>query len=250
MTITLLTDFGTRDHYVAVMKGVIVRICPDTNVIDISHDVEPFQIGQGAYLLSQAWRWFPFGTVHVAVVDPGVGSRRRPITAQAEGHTFVLPDNGLLSLIGASEPTVREISDDAFMLQPVSRTFHGRDIFAPTAAFLASGVAFEEVGSEVQDWVRLPTERMRVLHIDRFGNIVTGIRAEDYRGQRLRIGSVIVQYRATTYSDVARDEPFLIEGSGGYLEISLREASAAARIGCRVGDRITLEPVEGLIDKS
>ena len=244
MIVTLLTDFGTKDHYVAVMKGVIARICPAAQVIDISHEVEPFQIAEGAYLLSQAWRWFPEWTVHVAVVDPGVGSKRRPIAAQAEGHTFVLPDNGLLSQLGATEITVREIADEAFMLQPVSRTFHGRDIFAPTAAFLASGVAFEEVGPEVRDWLRLPPDRGSVLHVDRFGNIVTGMRASVCRGQAIRLGATVVDRRVMSYADAPANELFLIEGSGGYMEVSLREASAAQRIGCRAGDPITLEPVD------
>ncbi len=245
MILTLLTDFGTKDHYAGVMKGVIARISPHARVIDISHEVEPFQIAEGAYLLSQAWRWFPRGTVHVAVVDPGVGSKRRAIAAQAEEHVFVLPDNGLLSLIGVREPFVREIADPALMLHPVSRTFHGRDIFAPAAAHLARGTAFEDLGPEVRDWVRLPANPLSVLHIDRFGNAVTGLRER----QTVRIGSTLITHFAENYADAPPNELFLIEGSGGYLEISLREGSAAARLGCRVGDPLTLE-TETTVDKS
>ncbi len=241
-TISLLTDFGNLDHYAGVMKGVILRICPGARIVDISHEVQAFQVAQGAYLLSQAWPWFPDGTVHVAVVDPGVGGHRRALAARARQCTFVLPDNGLLSLLGADTPQVREISNPALLLHPVSRTFHGRDVFAPAAAALANGFPFEQVGPEVEDWVRRTPGENAVLHIDRFGNIVTSLRAKDFRAGTIRLGSVTVSRRACNYAAAANGELFLIEGSGGYLEISEREASAAARIGCRVGDPITLEP--------
>jgi S-adenosylmethionine hydrolase len=239
--ITLLTDFGLRDHYVGAMKGVIARIAPHAGVVDISHEVEPFQIAQGGYLLSQAWRYFPEGTVHVAVVDPGVGGERRAIAAEAQGHRFVLPDNGLLSLAGVDRPVVREIRNEALMLHPISRTFHGRDIFAPVAAHLAAGVPFETVGPLVDDWlddwVKWPSLGHRVLHIDRFGNVITSLRAPaslQVRGERIDL-------YAPSYSAAPAGKLFLIMGSGGYVEISEREASAAARIGCRVGDLITLD---------
>ena len=237
--VTLLTDFGTRDQYVSVMKGVIAGICPDARMVDISHEVDPFQIAQGAYLLSQAWKWFPRGTVHMAVVDPGVGSARRALAAEAEGHVFVLPDNGLLSRIGVAEPAVREIRNGKLMLQPVSQTFHGRDVFAPAAAHLACGFPFEQTGPSLEDWVKLDRLAPAVLHIDRFGNIVTSIRAVDCQGFSLRIGRVTVSRRGNTYAAAPFGELFLIEGSGGYLEVSMREASAAAKLGCRVGDPIT-----------
>jgi hypothetical protein len=239
--ITLLTDFGTRDHYVAAMKGVIAQICPQARVVDISNEVEPFQIAQGAYLLGQAWRWFPPGTVHVAVVDPGVGSERRALAALAEGHRFVLPDNGLLARLELRNPEVYAIENEALFMRPVSRTFHGRDIFAPTAAHLACGLPIEQTGNRIQDWH--PSDlsgRPQILHIDRFGNIVTSFRSEE---GCIRIGDRIIHHRATHYAEAPRDVPFLIEGSGGYLEVSIREDSAAAKLGARVGQPIST--VEG-----
>jgi S-adenosylmethionine hydrolase len=236
--ITLLSDFGTTDHYAGVMKGVIAGICPNSQVIDITHSVEPFQIRQAGYLLAQSWPYFPAGTVHAAIVDPGVGSARRALAAHAQGRYFVLPDNGLLSLIGVEQPEVREIRNAALMLTPVSMTFHGRDIFAPAAAHLAAGFLFENVGPLVEDWIRLPDIASAVLHIDRFGNVVTSFRAEDHSGRALRIGDTTIARHANNYAAAPRGELFLIAGSGGYLEISEREASAAARIGCRVGDPV------------
>lgn len=240
-TISLTTDFGSRDHYVGAMKGVIAGISVEASIIDITHDVEPFQIEQGAYLLGQAWRWFPAGTIHVAVVDPGVGSERRALAAEAEGHRFVLPDNGLLSRIGLENAVVREIRNPALMLHPVSSTFHGRDIFAPCAAHLAAGFAFEDVGPVIEDWVRLERGAERVLHIDRFGNVVTSLRSIP-AGASVRVGDFVVARTFPTYPAAPAEELFLIEGSGGYIEISLRQASAADRMGCRVGDAVTVVP--------
>ncbi len=240
--VSLLTDFGTSDHYAAVMKAVIARACPAARTIDITHDVEPFEIAQGAYLLGQAWRWFPLGTVHVAVVDPGVGSDRRVLAAQANGHRFVLPDNGLLSLIGVEQPAVRQIQNPAAMLAPVSRTFHGRDIFAPAAAHLACGFPFADLGPLIEDWVRLLRPVSEVLHIDRFGNVITSLRANEHPESALRLHAATISRHSVNYASAPEAELFLIEGSGGYLEISERQGSAAARIGCRVGDRVTVLP--------
>jgi len=243
--ITLLTDFGLADHYVGVMKGVIARICPDARVIDISHEVAPFQIAQGAYLLSRSWRWFPEGTIHVAVVDPGVGGQRKPLAAAADGHFFVVPDNGLLSLAEISHPVAREIQNEALMLKPVSRSFHGRDIFAPAAAHLACGFPFEQVGPLVPQLVRLPSTSAAVLHIDRFGNVITGLKARHYQlagrwDWKCQIGDAVITNFSPTYGEAPPDSLFLMEGSGGYLEAALREGSAAARMRCRVGDLVVI----------
>jgi S-adenosylmethionine hydrolase len=235
--VTLLTDFGLRDHFVGAMKGVIARIAPHAQAIDITHEVEPFSIAEGGYLLSQSWCWFPEKTVHVAVIDPGVGGSRRAVVAEAQGHRFVLPDNGLLSLAGVETPVVREIRNAALMLHPLSRTFHGRDIFAPVAAHLAAGVAFEHVGPVVEDWVRSPQSGHQVLHIDRFGNVITSLRTP----AALEICGERIDLYVPNYSAAPSGRLFLITGSGGYIEISKREASAAARLGCRVGDAITID---------
>jgi hypothetical protein len=160
--LTLTTDFGLSDHYVGSMKGVILGICPRAQLVDISHQVSPYAIAEGAFLIGQAYRSFPRGTVHVVVVDPGVGSDRRPILTEAAGQYFVAPDNGVLALIFAREKhKVRLISNQRYFRQPVSRTFHGRDIFAPVAAHLASGVAPSRMGKVIADYVRPPFERPR-----------------------------------------------------------------------------------------
>ncbi len=214
----------------------MLGIAPDARLVDISHEVEPYQIAQAGYLLSQSWRYFPKGTTHVAVVDPGVGSARRAIVAEAEGHRFVLPDNGLLSLAGVEPDKVRAITEPTYMRHPVSRTFHGRDIFAPAAAHINSRVAFEFAGSPISDWIRLPRPENQVLHVDRFGNIVTSFRS----AAPLIVGGKRISQFSANYADADRSEPFLIEGSGGYVEISMREASAAAALQVRVGDPVTL----------
>jgi S-adenosylmethionine hydrolase len=218
------------------MKGVMLGIAPDARLVDISHEVEPYQIAQAGYLLSQSWRYFPKGTTHVAVVDPGVGSARRAIVAEAEGHRFVLPDNGLLSLAGVEPDKVRAITEPTYMRHPVSRTFHGRDIFAPAAAHINSRVAFEFAGGPISDWIRLPRPENQVLHVDRFGNIVTSFRS----AAPLIVGGKRISQFSANYADADRSEPFLIEGSGGYVEISMREASAAAALQVRVGDPVAL----------
>jgi S-adenosylmethionine hydrolase len=183
--ITLLTDFGLGDHYVAAMKGVILGICPHARLIDISHNITPFSISEGAYTLAQAWKYFPQGTVHLAVVDPGVGSARRAIAAEVDGHRFVSPDNGLLTMVLACArgAKVREISARRYFREPVSNTFHGRDIFAPFAAHLAKGLPLARAGKQLADPVMgdfaKPIQlanglwRGTVLSIDRFGNIIT-----------------------------------------------------------------------------
>ncbi|HWF07817.1 MAG TPA: SAM-dependent chlorinase/fluorinase, partial [Bryobacteraceae bacterium] len=155
--ITLLTDFGLTDHYVGVMKGVMLGICPQAQLVDISHEVTPYAITEGAYTLGQAWSYFPEGTVHLVVVDPGVGSARRPIILESSGHLFIGPDNGVFDFIydAATDPIVREITATRYFRQPVSRTFHGRDVFSPVAARLAAGVGAAEFGPVIEDFVRL-----------------------------------------------------------------------------------------------
>ena len=186
--ITLLTDFGTRDAYAASMKGVILSIAPDARIIDITHEVPPQDIVEGAWTLASAYRWFPAGTVHVAVVDPGVGSARRAIAARAGAWTFVAPDNGVLAwaLDGAGDVRAVELADTRWFQPGVSSTFHGRDIFAPVAAHLASGVALDELGPRVDDLVALPVasphvtpERItcEVVHVVLFGNAITNLDA-------------------------------------------------------------------------
>lgn len=248
--LTLTTDFGLSDHYVGAMKGVILGICPEAQIVDISHDVTPYAIAEGAFTIAQAYRYFPPGTVHVVVVDPGVGSARRPILMAAAEQLFVAPDNGVLSMIDADRPAVRLLSNDAYFRHPVSRTFHGRDIFSPVAAHIANGVAPEEMGPLLDDYVRedyqkpIPSGpqswRGRVLKIDRFGNLVTNFSLHQF-GEiasgnfRLMIGTTEIRLASSTYDGSLPGELFVIAGSSGYLEVSLNQGSAAERIGCQPG---------------
>jgi S-adenosylmethionine hydrolase len=255
--VTLTTDFGLADHFVGTMKGVILNICPEAHIVDISHGVAPFAITQGAFLIAQAYRYFPKKTVHVVVVDPGVGTARRPILLEAAGQYFVAPDNGVLALVYAREKIkVRAIINDKYFLNPVSRTFHGRDIFAPVAARLAAGAAPARMGKRIEDYVRPSFEKpqskgMRswsgsVLNVDRFGNIVTNFHVDDFpelvrRRFRLTLGKYHVDRLARNYAGRRTGQLFVIEGSSGYLEVSLNQGSAAQMVGCEIGAPLTLK---------
>jgi S-adenosylmethionine hydrolase len=249
--LTLTSDFGLSDHYVAVMKGVILSICPQTRMVDISHGINPFEIAEGAYLIAQAYPWFPPKTVHVVVVDPGVGTARRPILLEAAGQYFVGPDNGVLSMIYSREKhKVRLISNDRYFRKPLSRTFHGRDIFSPVAAHLAAGVAPSRMGKLIQDYLRPSFEKPqrtgkrtwtgRILRIDRFGNIVTNFHVSDFpelesKNFSLAIGPRQIGVMAHNYAECGPGELFLIAGSSGYLEASVSQGSAARAVGCETG---------------
>ena len=256
-TVTLTTDFGTSDHFVGVMKGVILSICPDAAIVDISHDIQPFGIAQGAFLIAQAWRWFPAGTVHVVIVDPGVGSARRPVLMEAAGHRFIAPDNGVLAMVAneVEGVVVREITNRKLWLPEVSRTFHGRDIFAPSAAHLAAGRRPSSVGSAINDYHKSDFYRPQrtgrriwtgaVLHADRFGNLITNFHLRDYPELRKRpftltAGTAVIEALLGTYADASLGEIFALEGSSGYVEISVREASAARALGLVAGSPLEL----------
>ena len=249
--ITLTTDFGGADHYAGVMKGVIAGIHPAARVIDISHEISPCHIAHAAFVIAQAYAYFPPGTVHVVVVDPGVGSERRAILAAAAGQFFIAPDNGVLSQVYEREEyTARAIDVERFALQPLSRTFHGRDIFAPVAAWLSSGKEPSEFGDPIGDPCRLDATkpclvepgrwRGRVLNVDRFGNIVTSFPAallDEASGEiRCMAGKLEAVAVASSYSDGEGGKPFVIAGSSGLLEISVNQGSAAEMAGVRIGD--------------
>lgn len=245
--LTLTTDFGNRDHYVGAMKGVVASLESRVQVFDITHDVPSFDIAEGAFAISQAWRFYPEGTVHVVVVDPGVGSLRIPIAAEAGRHLFVAPDNGVLSQVFESVAgySVRQV-EIRHGLGAVSHTFHGRDLFAPVAARLATGLPFEDVGPSVDKPVLLPPVAVAdgvgaVLHVDRFGNIVTSFRPGDLGDDSgLVIGDEVVSLRADSYAHAPEGELFLIRGSSGFVEVSLNQASAAASLRVRTGARVAL----------
>lgn len=257
MLITLTTDFGTKDHFAGTMKGVILGIAPRARIVDITHEIEPFSVNQAAFEIAQAWRYFPKKTVHVVVIDPGVGTARRPILAEAGGHFFIAPDNGVLSMIyDASPHKVRIISNQKLMLKSVSRTFHGRDVFAPAAAHLARGIKAAVFGKTIQDYVRSTGFRPQklsanvwsgiILKVDRFGNLITNLHIGDVpevrtRPIELRVGLRKIHRLALAFADADIGEWFAIVGSSGYIEIAANQASAAQLLGCSAGAPVELE---------
>jgi len=255
--ITLTTDFGTADHFVGTMKGVILGIAPRAAIVDITHQIAPYELNEAAFVISQAWRYFPKKTIHVIVVDPGVGSARRPIVCEAAGHFFVAPDNGVLSMIyDSAKPRVRVISNPKLMAKDISRTFHGRDVFAPAAAHLARGVSASRFGKPITDFIRSPRLQPApisphnwsgiILKVDRFGNLITNFHIDKFadvktRPIELRVGTERIHRLALTYSDTAIGEVFAIVGSSGYIEIAANQASAAKILGCGAGAEVELE---------
>lgn len=259
--ITLTTDYGLNDQLVGTMKGVILRIQPEARIVDISHQVTAFDVLDGALVIGNAYRYFPARTIHVIVVDPGVGSQRRPILASTEQHLFVAPDNGVLSSVYEQEPnvTVRHISAEHYFLRPTSNTFHGRDVFAPVAAWLAKNVAPGSVGDVITDYVRFAIPRPKaegkrirglVLRVDTFGNLITNFKAEEVPGIasggeafRLCAGKAEVTRLVESYAQGEPGEPVAIVGSSGYLEIAVNKGSAARLLGLNRGGEIVLEVV-------
>jgi hypothetical protein len=258
--ITLLTDFGSSDHYVAAMKGVLLGICPEAQLVDISHEIAPYAITEAAFTLSQAWTCFPDGTVHLVVVDPGVGSARRPLLVEAAGHRFVAPDNGVLTMLYDAVPAheAREITASRYFREPVSRTFHGRDIFAPVAAALANGargLAPAEIGPRIGDYQRLNFAKPAqtgprtwigtILKADRFGNLITNFPSETWQRIttqpfEMKVGARAVSRMASNYAEMPEGEPFVIAGSAGFWEISVNRESAAKAVGAASGDTLEL----------
>jgi S-adenosyl-L-methionine hydrolase (adenosine-forming) len=253
--ITLTTDFGTRDSYVAEMKGVILGLAPTVRLIDVSHEVEPQQITEGALAVEAAASWFPAGTIHLAVVDPGVGTARRGLVITARGHVFVGPDNGVFTpLLTEADWQAFELTEPQFRLPRVSQTFHGRDVFAPAAAHVALGVPPSRFGRPVTDPVRLGWAQAhrvaggvagRVIHVDRFGNLITSIGAGEV--QTLTAGgtaAVRVGGRALplvgTYAELPPAGAGALVGSRQRLEIAVRDGSAAVSLRARVGMPVVL----------
>lgn len=268
--VTLLSDFGTTDTYVGQMKGAILRRAANVVVVDLTHAVRPQAVEQGAFLLESALPAFPEGAVHLAVVDPGVGSSRKPLAIRYPGGWLVGPDNGLLS--AALPETARPVSApgpcpllgplSAVAIEPaalgagnLSATFHGRDLFAPAAAHLAAGGALGDLGTPVATMIGLPpfrAERLaggrlrgRVVHIDHFGNLLTSIRAADLSGPNVAFHHARhhVQGLRVTYADAPPDELIALVGSGGLVEFAVRDGNAAERTDIRLGDEVTAEPL-------
>jgi len=254
--ITLTTDFGLGDHYAGVMKGVILGICPNARIVDITHDCRPYDVSEAAFTIAQAYRYFPPKTVHVVVVDPGVGTERRAILVQAAGQFFVGPDNGVFAFIlSESKPKVREVTNRKYFRQPVSQTFHGRDVFAPVAAHLAKGVSAARMGKPIDNYLRprsLKPERTarrgwtgQVLKVDRFGNLITNFLADEFPRAlqepfEMAVGLRQVNRLAPNYEQFGPGEVFVIVGSSGYLEVSAGQASAAKILGVAAGAPVEL----------
>lgn len=236
--VTITTDFGLEDHYVGAMKGAILSINPDARIIDISHEIPPHDIFKGAFTLRNFYRYFPKGTIHVAVVDPGVGSQRKPIAVEADGAIFVGPDNGVFSFIyrGSKSVKVFEITNSKYMLSDVSFTFHGRDIFAPAAAHLSLGVSVEDLGKRVRKPVELPIKEPEVrkneiigefIYLDSFGNLVTNIPSDLLKHEStIFIGKRVIKGISKSYADVSIGKLVAVLGSSGFLEISVNQGRA------------------------
>ncbi len=260
--ITLLTDFGYQDEFVGVMKGVMLSRYPQAQLVDLTHAIEPQDIVQGAYLLRSAASYFPAGSIHLAVVDPGVGGTRTAVAVRQDGHSYVAPNNGILSLVVESGvDRVVSIENRDIFKHPVSATFHGRDIFAPAAAHLAAGNRMEELGPvmshldliQVQPEipVRCRTDKIEgcVVLIDSFGNLMTNISSRTLENVGvlhcnhqvgIRIGATFIPMISSTYSSVEKQTPLALIGSRNYLEISVNMGNAAKQLGACKGDRVVV----------
>lgn len=248
--VTLLTDFGLKDHYVAAMKGVMLGINPDLTFVDISHMIPAHDIHSGAFALGQAYSCFPVDTVHVAVVDPGVGTARKALAMSAGGQFFVAPDNGVLTYVIEREEEARayEITADHYFRKPLSSTFHGRDVFAPVAGWISRDIPLQKFGPPLQQPVRLKVpgiSKVRdaliqgaILAVDNFGNLITNLRPADvpvYAGTDPRNCKIVTGKREITvfkrtFGEGGPGEVFVVPGSCGYLEIVARDRSAAAEL--------------------
>ncbi len=254
--ITLTTDFGLRDPFVGIMKGVMLAINADVKLVDLTHEVESFGVLEGALTLAESYRYFPPGTIHLVVVDPGVGSERRPILVSTPDCVFIGPDNGIFTLVYEREPAfeVRHIIAEQYFRRPVSRTFQGRDIFAPVAAWLTRGRPPEHFGPVIGDYVRVEIPKPvpsgegltgSVLRVDKFGNVTTNFRPGDLPAPfRLLIHKRAITRLVSSYSEGNPGEIFAIVGSAGFVEMSARESSAAAILKAKKGDPVRLESVQ------
>jgi len=244
--VTLTTDFGSTDHFVGTMRGVILSGNPKAQVVDICNSVTSFDVLDGALTIAHAYRYFPPGTIHLVVVDPGVGSARRPLLVTTSRHFFIAPDNGVLSLVLEQEERVlaRHITAEHYFLQPVSTTFHGRDIFAACAGWLSKGLEPDKFGDEITDYVRfsLPKPKMvaertlkgAVLKVDKFGNLITNLTPENAAalfaansGLKLTVGQATVTGFQSSYSQGQPGELFGVLNSMGFLEIACNRGAAA-----------------------
>jgi hypothetical protein len=247
--ITLLTDFGTRDWFVPSMKGVILSIVPNAQVVDMTHEIPPQNVRAGSFVLAAAARTFPSGTIHVAVVDPDVGGERKVIAVRTHDYIFLAPDNGLLSFALEHEQIIemRAIENKKLIRQPVSNTFHGRDVFAPVAAYLANNVEFSSIGPVLDSIHRLKSSKPRVeaagihgevIYVDRFGNLITNMARSFLRAARIlgvELGTRRIATVSQSYSDAPPGSAVALINSLDLLEIGIRDGDAAASLGIQIG---------------
>lgn len=254
--ISLTTDFGCKDPFVAIMKGVILNINPSVRIVDITHDISPQNILEAAFALEMSYRSFPHNTIHVAVVDPGVGSERRPLLVVAAHHYFIGPDNGVFSRIYNSSERLEviHITADHYFLPQRSSTFHGRDVFAPVAAWMSKGIDISKFGDPVSDYVTIPvpkpvvTDENRIdgeiIHIDRFGNLITNIDAQNIlTGKRLDINpNVVIKGMEVSlkkyYSEGEEKRLYFLINSFGYLELFVNRGNASADFDITIGEKV------------
>jgi S-adenosylmethionine hydrolase len=261
--ITILSDFGNDDEYVGVIKGVVLSICPPASIVDITHRIDPQDIHQAAYLIPSYYHFFPVGTVHIVVVDPGVGSQRSILAVNHREHFFIAPDNGVLTLLLNAEKsdTIIRVDNSDYFLEPLSSTFHGRDIFAAVGAHLSCGTKLDALGSsmDVKDMVRLKDLGCRIsqtgeligkiVSIDRFGNLITNIDSISLdsfcekgalRRPQIHIGSFVISGLSNTYTDAAPTAPLALIGSRNYLEIAVNAGNAKENLKAQKGDPVRL----------
>lgn len=250
--ITLTTDFGYRDPYVGVMKGVILGRCPDCRLVDLTHGITPHSVLEGNFSIRGSYRFFPPETLHLIVVDPGVGGKRRIVLLQREGHYFLAPDNGVLTGLVEDAESIRSVENSSLFLQEVSSTFHGRDIFAPVAGEIVRGISLEDLGPEVSNPVTIQWSEPAVsgesiegtiLYIDVFGNLVTNItRTHVYRlgleTPRIFLQGKEIGIPQAAYSIKSKGEPLAIYGSFGHLEIAVNQGNAAEFYNVGTGDEV------------
>lgn len=256
--VTLITDFGHNDHFVGVMKGVMVGINPEVEIVDVCHQVNSYDIFDAAYVLAQSYRFFPSDTIHLVVVDPGVGTARRPLLARTMDQKFVAPDNGVLSLVYEREENieVRHVTSDHYFLNPVSNTFHGRDIFAPVVGWLSKGLEVDKFGEPITDYAKFSSPKAKkvsdtlvkgvVIRVDKFGNIITNITPEDVPqlfqenppAFKIVIGQQEITKLNLAYSMGKPSEIFAMVGSSGFLEVCTNRGSAAKTLNANRGAEV------------
>ncbi len=264
--ITLLTDFGLADGFIGVMKGVMLQICPAARLVDISHDLPQFSIQAGAFLNQWSFGYFPQGTVHLCVVDPGVGTSRRMLAVEVSGHYFIAPDNGVLSPVVRlnEQKKIISITNQRYWLDKVSHTFHGRDIFSPVAAHIAAGVPMDEMGERIDDPVLLPQRETKftkksiecsVEYIDRFGNLITTLSHDNYQAWlnrhgidpetiRIKAGQDLIDGISSSYGEKESGELLTVFDGYNRLEVSVNQGSAKEQTGLQYGDCVSLHVIE------